>query len=192
MAWQVLQILHAKFHQDWPTGSRDTASSFLAPKSKIEKFTEPKNDPQECSKSPEIKNVLRIHVKMNLFLFYEKKNLLGKIQTLFSKSGLFLISQIKASNIKDRRQWPFKWWLGRFCRFYTPNFIKIGTLVQELQHFQVAYLQRQKMVHFPTRGILILTFLKQFNVEDSKNMRTFQVELLFTYFRARATVPSVD
>ena len=45
-----------------------------------------------------------------------------------------------------------------------------------------------KMVHFLSRGILILPFLKQFNVEDSKNMRTFQVELLFTYFRTRATV----
>ena len=44
------------------------------------------------------------------------------------------------------------------------------------------------MVHFPTRGILILTFLKQFNIEDSKNMRTFRVEWLFTYFQARATV----
>ena len=48
------------------------------------------------------------------------------------------------------------------------------------------------MVHFPTRGILILTFLKQFNVEDSKNMRTFRVEWLFTYFQARATVRCIN
>ena len=52
----------------------------------------------------------------------------------------------------------------------------------------MAYLQRQKMVRFLWGEILISTFLKQFNVEDSKNMRTFHGHFHFTHFWSRPTV----